>query len=37
MGNAPEDVKSRANDVTCSNDEDGVYHSIMKHVYCYNY
>ncbi|WP_157911702.1 Cof-type HAD-IIB family hydrolase [Alteribacter populi] len=31
MGNAPEDVKRIANDVTLSNDEDGVYHALKKH------
>lgn len=30
MGNAPEDVKVRADDVTFSNDEDGVYHALTK-------
>jgi Cof subfamily protein (haloacid dehalogenase superfamily) len=33
MGNAPEDVKEKANDVTLSNDEDGVYYALEKHLY----
>jgi hydroxymethylpyrimidine pyrophosphatase-like HAD family hydrolase len=33
MGNAPEDVKSRADDVTLSNDEDGVYYALEKHLF----
>jgi Cof subfamily protein (haloacid dehalogenase superfamily) len=33
MGNAPEDIKSKANDVTLSNDEDGVYYALEKHLY----
>jgi Cof subfamily protein (haloacid dehalogenase superfamily) len=33
MGNAPDDVKVKANDVTLSNDEDGVYYALEKHLY----
>jgi Cof subfamily protein (haloacid dehalogenase superfamily) len=33
MGNAPDDVKERANDVTLSNDDDGVYHALEKHLF----
>lgn len=32
MGNAPEDVKKHANDVTLTNDEDGVAEAIKKYV-----
>ncbi|WP_409343353.1 Cof-type HAD-IIB family hydrolase [Paenibacillus sp. MBLB4367] len=32
MGNAPDDVKEKANDVTLSNDEDGVYYALEKHL-----
>jgi hydroxymethylpyrimidine pyrophosphatase-like HAD family hydrolase len=32
MGNAPDDVKEKANDITLSNDEDGVYHALKKHL-----
>jgi Cof subfamily protein (haloacid dehalogenase superfamily) len=33
MGNALNEVKSIANDVTLSNDEDGVYHALQKHLF----
>lgn len=33
MGNAPDEVKSLANDVTLSNDENGVYHALKKHLF----
>lgn len=33
MGNAPNDVKKKANDVTLSNDEDGVYHALEKYLF----
>jgi hydroxymethylpyrimidine pyrophosphatase-like HAD family hydrolase len=33
MGNAPDDVKERANDVTQSNDDDGVYHAFEKYLF----
>lgn len=33
MGNAPNEVKSLANDVTLSNDENGVYHALKKHLF----
>lgn len=33
MGNAPDDVKARANDVTLSNDEDGVYYALEIHIH----
>jgi Cof subfamily protein (haloacid dehalogenase superfamily) len=33
MGNAPDDLKKKANDVTLSNDEDGVYHAIEKYIF----
>lgn len=32
MGNAPEDVKKHANDVTLTNDEDGVAEALRKYV-----
>ncbi|HEY5524911.1 MAG TPA: Cof-type HAD-IIB family hydrolase, partial [Clostridium sp.] len=32
MGNAPEDVKKHANDVTLTNDEDGVAEALKKYV-----
>lgn len=32
MGNAPDDLKKKANDVTLSNDEDGVYYALEKHL-----
>ncbi|MGP4039787.1 Cof-type HAD-IIB family hydrolase [Gracilibacillus sp. D59] len=32
MGNAPEDLKEKADDVTRSNDEDGVYYSLKKYL-----
>jgi len=32
MANAVEDLKRAANEITLSNDEDGIYHSLMKHV-----
>nr|WP_281419525.1 HAD hydrolase family protein [Bacillus alkalicola] len=32
MGNAPEDVKKKADVVTSSNDENGVYHAIEKYI-----
>jgi Cof subfamily protein (haloacid dehalogenase superfamily) len=32
MGNAPDDVKERADDTTSSNDEDGVYFALEKHL-----
>jgi hydroxymethylpyrimidine pyrophosphatase-like HAD family hydrolase len=32
MGNAPDDVKGKANDVTLSNDEDGVFYAVEKHL-----
>ncbi len=32
MGNAPDRVKSHANDVTLTNDEDGVAHYLEKHI-----
>lgn len=31
MANAVEDLKRAANEITLSNDEDGIYHSLMKH------
>jgi hydroxymethylpyrimidine pyrophosphatase-like HAD family hydrolase len=33
MGNAPDDVKQRANAVTMSNDENGVYHAIEEYIF----
>jgi hydroxymethylpyrimidine pyrophosphatase-like HAD family hydrolase len=33
MGNAPDEVKQKADDVTLSNDEDGVYYGLEKHLY----
>jgi hydroxymethylpyrimidine pyrophosphatase-like HAD family hydrolase len=33
MGNAPDAVKAAAKDVTLSNDEDGVYHALQKHLF----
>jgi Cof subfamily protein (haloacid dehalogenase superfamily) len=33
MGNAPKDVKERADVVTLSNDENGVYHAIEKYIF----
>jgi Cof subfamily protein (haloacid dehalogenase superfamily) len=33
MGNAPDEVKEQANDVTLSNDEDGVYYALKKHLF----
>ncbi|MBS4194145.1 Cof-type HAD-IIB family hydrolase [Lederbergia citri] len=33
MGNAPKDVKDKANDVTLSNDENGVYHALNKYLF----
>lgn len=36
MGNAPDNVKDIADDVTCSNDENGVYHAIHKYILNYN-
>lgn len=33
MGNAPDDVKEKANEVTLSNDEDGVYHALEKYLH----
>jgi Cof subfamily protein (haloacid dehalogenase superfamily) len=33
MGNAPDEVKSKADDVTLSNDEDGVYHALEKYLF----
>jgi Cof subfamily protein (haloacid dehalogenase superfamily) len=33
MGNAPDDVKVRANEVTQSNDDDGVYHAFEKYLF----
>ena len=32
MGNAPDDVKKHANDVTLTNDEDGVAEALKKYV-----
>lgn len=32
MENAPDEVKSKANDVTLSNDEDGVYYALEKYL-----
>jgi hypothetical protein len=32
MGNAPEDVKKHADDVTLTNDEDGVAEALIKYV-----
>lgn len=32
MGNAPDDVKSCANEITLSNDEDGVVEALRKHI-----
>lgn len=34
MGNAPDDVKKHANEVTLTNDEDGVAEAIKKYVLC---
>lgn len=34
MGNAPDDVKKHANDITLTNDEDGVAEAIKKYVLC---
>lgn len=33
MGNAPDDIKAIANDVTSSNDEDGVFHAFSKYIF----
>jgi HAD superfamily hydrolase (TIGR01484 family) len=33
MGNAPDEVKERANDVTQSNDDDGVYYAFEKYLF----
>ncbi len=33
MGNAPDDLKEKANAVTSSNNEDGVYHALEKYLY----
>jgi hypothetical protein len=31
MGNAVEDLKQAANDITLTNDEDGIYYSLKKY------
>ncbi|KRG12580.1 Cof-type HAD-IIB family hydrolase [Lederbergia galactosidilytica] len=33
MGNAPDEIKAMANDVTLSNDEDGVFHAFSKYLF----
>ncbi|WP_416150853.1 HAD hydrolase family protein [Salipaludibacillus sp. HK11] len=33
MGNAPDEVKQITNEVTLSNDEDGVHYAIEKHIF----
>ncbi|WP_127532829.1 Cof-type HAD-IIB family hydrolase [Paenibacillus kobensis] len=33
MGNSPDEVKAKAGDVTGTNDEDGVYYALEKHLY----
>lgn len=33
MGNAPDELKDRANDITSSNDEDGVYYALQKYLF----
>lgn len=37
MGNAPDEVKKRANDVTLTNDEDGVSESLEKYIISFKY
>lgn len=33
MGNAPDEIKAQANEITLSNDDDGVYYALEKHLF----